>query len=78
MALLNRYTEWRHQDQRRVALITDSLARLFANPLPPLRFARNLGLLGLDALPGLKHLVARQFMGLTGRLPRLARGIPLR
>jgi 2-octaprenyl-6-methoxyphenol hydroxylase len=50
---------------------------LFVNPWAPVRFARNLGLLGLDLAPSLKHQVARQFMGLQGRLPRLARGVPL-
>ena len=74
---LQRYTQWRLGDQNRVTYITDSLARLFANPFVPLRLARNLGLLGLDLTPGLKHLVARQFMGLNGRSPRLARGVPL-
>ncbi len=39
--------------------------------------ARNLGLLGLDMAPGAKRLVARRFMGLSGRLPRLARGLSL-
>jgi 2-octaprenyl-6-methoxyphenol hydroxylase len=74
---LQAYAEWRQQDQNRVVTITDTLARLFANPLPPLRMARNLGLVGLDLTPPLKHLVARQFMGLQGRQPRLARGFPL-
>ncbi|MEJ2455612.1 MAG: 2-octaprenyl-6-methoxyphenyl hydroxylase [Candidatus Thiodiazotropha sp.] len=77
MTLLKRYAEWRRRDQQAVAWITDSLARLFANPLGPLRLARNLGLLGLDGLPSLKHLVARQFMGINGRLPRLGRGVSL-
>ncbi|MCU7798336.1 MAG: 2-octaprenyl-6-methoxyphenyl hydroxylase [Candidatus Thiodiazotropha sp. (ex Myrtea spinifera)] len=76
-SLLESYEKWRQRDQQAVALITDSLARLFANPLGPLRVARNLGLLGLDSLPSLKHLVARQFMGVNGRLPRLARGVSL-
>jgi 2-octaprenyl-6-methoxyphenol hydroxylase len=77
MSLLNAYANWRHRDQQTVAWITDSLARLFANPLGPLRLGRNLGLLGLDGLPSLKHLVARQFMGINGRLPRLGRGVSL-
>jgi 2-octaprenyl-6-methoxyphenol hydroxylase len=77
MSLLHRYAEWRRRDQQRVAMITDSLARLFANSLGPLRVARNLGLLGLDGVPSLKHLVARQFMGINGRLPRLGRGVSL-
>ncbi|MEJ2693091.1 MAG: 2-octaprenyl-6-methoxyphenyl hydroxylase [Candidatus Thiodiazotropha sp.] len=77
MSLLQRYAQWRSRDQNAVATITDTLARLFANPLGPLRVARNLGLLGLDGLPSLKHLVARQFMGINGRLPRLGRGVSL-
>jgi 2-octaprenyl-6-methoxyphenol hydroxylase len=74
---LQGYAQWRRQDHKRVVTITDTLARLFANPFEPLRMARNLALVGLDITPGLKHRVARQFMGLSGRLPRLARGVPL-
>ncbi|MBT2969037.1 MAG: 2-octaprenyl-6-methoxyphenyl hydroxylase [Candidatus Thiodiazotropha sp. (ex Ctena orbiculata)] len=75
--LLKAYASWRKRDQNSVALITDTLARLFANPFGPLRLVRNLGMVGLDLAPSLKHLVARQFMGLNGRLPRLARGVSL-
>jgi 2-octaprenyl-6-methoxyphenol hydroxylase len=77
MELLKAYAKWRKNDQNSVALITDSLARLFANPFGPLRLLRNLGMVGLDVSPDLKHWVAYQFMGLNGRLPRLARGVPL-
>jgi 2-octaprenyl-6-methoxyphenol hydroxylase len=75
--VLDAYVQWRKADQRRVAAMTDSLVRLFANPLAPVRAARRLGLLGLDLVPGPKEVLARQAMGLRGRLPRLARGIPL-
>ncbi|MBT3011646.1 MAG: 2-octaprenyl-6-methoxyphenyl hydroxylase [Candidatus Thiodiazotropha sp. (ex Lucina aurantia)] len=75
--LLKEYADWRKKDQNSVAMITDSLARFFANPFGPLRLVRNLGMVGLDVVPSMKHLVARQFMGLKGRLPRLARGISL-
>jgi 2-octaprenyl-6-methoxyphenol hydroxylase len=77
MALLKAYAKWRKNDQNSVAMITDSLARLFANPFGPLRLVRNLGMVGLDVSPALKRRVAYQFMGLNGRLPRLARGVPL-
>jgi 2-octaprenyl-6-methoxyphenol hydroxylase len=77
MGLLSAYAKWRKKDQNSVAMITDSLARLFANPFGPLRALRNLGLVGLDISPALKHRVASQFMGLNGRLPRLARGVSL-
>ena len=77
MEVLGGYAAWRRPDYLRVMGMTDSLARLFSNRLPLLRAARNLGLLGMDLLPGARHRLARQAMGLTGRLPRLARGLPL-
>ncbi len=77
MGVLKGYAAWRRPDYLRVMGLTDSLARLFSNRLPLLRGARNLGILGMDLLPGAKHLLARQAMGLTGKLPRLARGLPL-
>ncbi|MGD2083830.1 MAG: 2-octaprenyl-6-methoxyphenyl hydroxylase [Chromatiales bacterium] len=75
--LLQRYAAWRRADQRTVLMATDLLVRLFANPLPPLRLLRNLGMLGVDLAPGVKHLLARQAMGLRGRMPRLSRGLRL-
>ena len=71
------YQRWRGSDQRQAAAMTDGLAHLFVNPWLPLRLARDAGLVGLDLVPGLSRLFARQFMGLKGRLPRLARGLPL-
>jgi 2-octaprenyl-6-methoxyphenol hydroxylase len=76
-AVLQRYADWRRWDQRRAIAFTDALARLFVNPLPPLRLARNLGLLAFDLFPAAKRLLARQTMGLEGYLPRLARGLSL-
>ena len=72
------YEAWRRGEQRQVALATDGLARLFGNPLPPLRIARDLGMLAVDLLPFARHRLARAAMGVAGRLPRLARGLPPR
>jgi len=71
------YADWRERDQKAVALMTDGLVRLFTNPLLPVRIARNLGLLALDLTPSVKYFLTRQFMGVNGRLPRLARGLSL-
>ncbi|MBS1201627.1 MAG: 2-octaprenyl-6-methoxyphenyl hydroxylase [Chromatiaceae bacterium] len=71
------YGRWRGRDQQGVATLTDALARLFVNPWLPLRVARDVGMIGLDLLPPARRLVARRFMGTGGRLPRLARGLPL-
>jgi 2-octaprenyl-6-methoxyphenol hydroxylase len=76
-ASLSAYRRFRGRDQATVAAATDALARIFVNPLLPVRWARDLGMLGLDLTPGLRHLVARRFMGMGGNLPRLARGLPL-
>lgn len=76
-SILQRYADWRRWDQRRALAFTDGLARLFGNPLPPVRLARNLGLLAFDLFPLAKRLLAQQTMGVEGYLPRLARGLPL-
>ncbi|CDH43456.1 2-octaprenyl-6-methoxyphenyl hydroxylase [Candidatus Contendibacter odensensis] len=77
LRVLSRYADWRRWDQRRTIAFTDALNRLFANPLWPVRAARNLGLLAFDLCPPLKRQLARQTMGLDGRLPKLARGLAL-
>jgi len=74
---LERYQQWRARDQRGVVEATNLLVRSFSNELLPLKLARNLGVLGLEALPPARHAIARTAMGLQGRLPRLARGLPL-
>lgn len=75
--VLAAYGRWRGRDQQGVATVTDALARLFVNPWLPLRMARDAGMIGLDLLPPVRRLLARRFMGIDGRLPRLARGLPL-
>lgn len=71
------YADWRRRDQQAVSLMTDGLVRLFTNPLLPVRIARDLGMLALDLFPPAKRLLTRQFMGINGKLPRLARGLSL-
>jgi len=77
MAVLRDYANGRRRDHVQTLAITDSLVRLFGSSLPPIQLARNLGLLALDMLPSMKKIVTRQAMGYVGRLPRLARGLPL-
>jgi 2-octaprenyl-6-methoxyphenol hydroxylase len=77
MQVLQGYARWRRPDYLRTAAFTDGLVRAYSNNLPPLKLARNVGLLALDTLPPLKHLLAYQSMGLVGHLPRLACGMKL-
>ncbi len=75
--VLKAYADWRYHDQRRVVAFTDGLVRLFSQPLAPVRWARNAGLLAFDLLPPAKRWFGKLTMGRGGRLPRLSRGLPL-
>lgn len=77
-AVLRRYADWRQADQRRVALFTDSMVRLFGASLPPLAWLRDAGMLALDMCPPAKRWFGRMTMGRAGRLPRLARGLAVK
>jgi 2-octaprenyl-6-methoxyphenol hydroxylase len=74
---LQAYTDWRQSDQRRVVKFTDGLIRLFGVPGDAAATARGLSLAAFDILPGAKQELARQTMGLAGKMSRLARGLPL-
>jgi 2-octaprenyl-6-methoxyphenol hydroxylase len=75
--ILERYAAWRAADRRRVSAFTHGLIELFGESAPGLGVGRGIGLMAFDLLPGAKALLARQTMGKAGRLPRLARGLPL-
>jgi 2-octaprenyl-6-methoxyphenol hydroxylase len=71
------YDAWRAGDRREIIAFTDALVRLFANPLRVVQGARNLGLLAFDLLPPAKAALASLSIGGAGRIPKLARGVPL-
>jgi 2-octaprenyl-6-methoxyphenol hydroxylase len=71
---LMRYDRLRRADARMVAGMTDGLNSLFSNDLGPAKVLRRVGLNALGRLSPLKHLAMRRGMGLSGELPRLARG----
>lgn len=73
-SLLARYVDWRQRDQRTATWFTHGLVKLFTHPARAVGLARNLGLVAFDLLPGAKSQLAKQAMGLSGRLPRLVRG----
>ncbi len=76
--MLERYADWRKRDQGTLVRITDSIVEVFGSTRPATRFARNVGMLGFDLIPGVRKAFAKQMMGLNGKLPRLSRGVPLR
>ena len=75
--LLEAYAAARMTDYRRTVGFTDGLVRLFSHAAPGITLARNLGLMGMELLPGVKRGLMRSAMGRAGRLSRLARGVPL-
>jgi 2-octaprenyl-6-methoxyphenol hydroxylase len=75
--VLRDYADWREQDRRRIVAFTDGLVRLFGTPLGIVRDLRSLGLLAFDAFPPGKAALSRLSVGAAGRVPRLARGVPL-
>jgi len=75
--VLDRYADWRQADQRRVAVFTDSMVRLFGQTFPPVTWLRDAGMLAMDICPPAKRWFGRLTMGRSGRLPRLARGLDL-
>jgi 2-octaprenyl-6-methoxyphenol hydroxylase len=77
LAVLSRYGAWRHADHRQVTAFTDGVVRVFTLPLPAMGIVRAAGMLALDLLPPAKRLLTRLTMGRSGRIPRLARGLPL-
>ena len=77
LGVLQPYQQWRQQDHQRIIGFTDNLVKIFSNRFAPLALARNLGLVATDVFPPLKHLLAEHTMGMAGKLPKLARGLPL-
>lgn len=77
LGVLTPYDKWRQRDNKRVASFTDGLIRIFTNENLPLTLARNLGLSFVNLFPGIKRTFIKRTSGLNGRLPRLARGLPL-
>ncbi len=76
-ALLGTYDAWREADRRLIIAFTDGLVRLFAHGLGPVQRARNVGLLAFDLLPPAKAALSALSIGSAGRVPKLARGVPL-
>ena len=75
--LLAKFAAWRAEDRRGVTRFTDGLVKLFGSELPGAGLVRNFGLLLFDLSPTAKRALARVSWGFAGRMPRLARGLPL-
>jgi 2-octaprenyl-6-methoxyphenol hydroxylase len=72
--VLERYQRWRRFDATSLALGMDALNRLFSNPDPGLKLARDAGLAAVNHLGGLRRAFMREAAGVAGEVPRLLRG----
>lgn len=72
--ILERYTESREADQKRVVRFTNGLAKTFYNDWPLLASARNGLMLLVDIVPALKQQIVATAMGKSGHQPTLVRG----
>jgi 2-octaprenyl-6-methoxyphenol hydroxylase len=75
--LLAKFATWRAEDRKGVTKFTDGLVKLFGSDLPGVGVARNFGLLLFDMSPTAKRALSRVSWGFAGRMPRLARGLPI-
>ena len=71
--LLQSYVEQRQDDARRVYRFTDSLVKIFSNNSTALGHLRAAGLVAVGLISPLRHQLARQSMGLSGRSSGLGR-----
>ena len=75
--VLERYQRWRRFDTALMAMVTDTMTRLFSNDVAILRAVRDLGLGVVDRLTPVKSALIRQAAGIGGSTPKLLRGAGL-
>lgn len=78
VAVLRRYERWRNADNQAMLAAVDGFKRLFGSELSLVRWVRNLGLNLTHTVLPLKNLLMRHAMGISGEMPKLARGIMLK
>jgi 2-octaprenyl-6-methoxyphenol hydroxylase len=76
-AVVDHYAHSRQQQTERVLAFTDGLVRLFGTTTLGVGLLRSAGLNAVELFPPVKRLLLRRTAGLSGRQPRLARGLPL-
>ena len=75
--VLERYESWRRFDTALMAMVTDSMNRLFSNDVAPVRALRDLGLGLVERVPPLKDLMIARAAGTDRTGPKLLRGLPV-
>jgi 2-octaprenyl-6-methoxyphenol hydroxylase len=74
---LQQYARRRRRDTFMVSQFTHGLIEIFSSDNKILSLLRNLALSGVEVLPPAKKFLLKRTMGMAGRQPRLALGLPL-
>jgi 2-octaprenyl-6-methoxyphenol hydroxylase len=77
LAVLSRYQARHRQDWKQTVQFSDSLIEIFGQSMPAVAAARDIGLTGMDLLPGAKRWFGRRAMGLGGRRPDISPASPV-
>lgn len=75
--VLARYQSWRRLDTSAIAMVTDTMNRLFSNELAPVRALRDFGLGLVDRAEPVKAAMIRAAAGVGSNGPRLLSGLPI-
>jgi len=75
--LLSEYHAKRLKDMHTVYRITDSLVKVFSNKFSALGHLRAMGLISVNLLAPVRSIMARQSMGLLGRMNKMQRRLSL-
>ena len=74
LQVLRRYERSRKGEDQGMMYLLDGFKHLFENQQQPVQWLRNFGLDMVDSLPLVKQFILKRAMGITGELPRSARG----
>jgi 2-octaprenyl-6-methoxyphenol hydroxylase len=77
LTVLSRYQARHRQDWKQTVQFSDSLIEIFGQSMPAVAAARDIGLTGMDLLPGAKRWFGRRAMGLGGRRPDISPASPV-
>jgi 2-octaprenyl-6-methoxyphenol hydroxylase len=75
--VLARYQSWRRLDTSAMAIVTDTMNRLFSNEIAPVRALRDFGLGLVDRAEPVKSAMIRMAAGVGSNGPRLLSGLPI-
>ncbi|HVV68105.1 MAG TPA: FAD-dependent monooxygenase [Gammaproteobacteria bacterium] len=75
LMVLEKYRAWREPEQTRVLRFTEALNNIFSSTFLPVKLARNAGLCGLGMMSPIRNMLAKQAIGLSGKMPKLICGL---